>query len=221
MLANLVPLLGVLQWHWPIGEIVLLYWFENVVLGVLNLLRIALARPTFNAAPPGHARVLQRMKFFLVPFFALHYGMFCLGHGTFVLATFFRKPEGLSIGIGPDTVLQTLALDTPMMVAAGALVASHTISLVQNFLLGGEYRRVTPMELMHRPYGRIIVLHVAILLGAFAVAALDGPVVALVTLVLGKIVLDLHLHQREHRRDRAWAPTPAAAGERGVQDLQS
>ena len=58
---------------------------------------------------------------------------------------------------------------------------------------------------MRAPYGRIVVLHVAIILGGFAVMALGEPVALLVVLVLLKLALDIKLHLREH------SATPGAA----------
>jgi hypothetical protein len=56
-------------------------------------------------------------------------------------------------------------------------------------------------------YGRVVVLHLTILLGAFATAILGGPIWILLILVAGKTVLDLGLHAREHRA----AEAPGAA----------
>ena len=47
VLANLVPLAGVLLWEWSVSSVVILYWFENVVIGVVNVLRMTMASPAF------------------------------------------------------------------------------------------------------------------------------------------------------------------------------
>jgi len=39
--ANLIPLLGVLLYDWNVLEILLLYWTESVVIGLINVLRMA------------------------------------------------------------------------------------------------------------------------------------------------------------------------------------
>ena len=36
--ANLVPLCGVLWWQWSVSSVIVLYWFENIVIGVINVL---------------------------------------------------------------------------------------------------------------------------------------------------------------------------------------
>ncbi|MFN7140264.1 MAG: DUF6498-containing protein, partial [Limisphaerales bacterium] len=64
----------------------------------------------------------------------------------------------------------------------------------------GEYLRVTPMDLMKQPYGRVMVLHVTIVIGAFLMIALKSPTIGLVLLVVLKIALDLRAHIREHRK---------------------
>lgn len=53
--------------------------------------------------------------------------------------------------------------------------------------------------MMHRPYGRIIALHVAIIAGGFLVSLLDNPMPALLVLIVIKIVIDLRMHMAERR----------------------
>ena len=43
--ANAAPLIGVLAHHWTVFAVVLLYWCENVVVGVFNVLRMLCAQP--------------------------------------------------------------------------------------------------------------------------------------------------------------------------------
>lgn len=171
--ANLLPLVGVLSWGWDAGRVVTLYWFENVVIGALQVLKLALARPPRKLA--------------LIPFFVLHYGLFTFVHGVF-LVTLFQ---------GATTFGHGVLADGAGWVAL-ALVASHVLSFAVNYVGGGEYRRRTPEQLMAEPYGRVVVLHVAILFGGFAVHALDSPVPLLAILVVGKTLLDLHFHRRQH-----------------------
>jgi hypothetical protein len=53
---------------------------------------------------------------------------------------------------------------------------------------------------MHAPYGRIVVLHIAIILGAFAIAAVGSSVGLLILLIIGKIIIDAKLHIRSHKK---------------------
>ena len=37
--ANLIPLVGVLAWDWSVFHVVVVYWLENVIIGVINILQ--------------------------------------------------------------------------------------------------------------------------------------------------------------------------------------
>jgi len=129
-------------------------------------------------------------------FFAIHYGIFTLVHGTFVVALFAQAGSGM---MGLADTLPLLLFPEGLLWGLIGLVASHLLSFVVNFLGGGEYRRMTPEALMAQPYGRVVVLHLTILLGGGAAMLLNDPAWALVVLVLLKLVLDLRAHLAEHR----------------------
>lgn len=40
ILANLIPLVGVLFWDWSVFEVVVLYWLENVIIGGIYILKM-------------------------------------------------------------------------------------------------------------------------------------------------------------------------------------
>jgi len=183
VLANLVPLAGVLFLDWRVLDILLLYWAENVVIGAINVLRMAASR--------------EGDKWFMMPFFAVHYGFFCFGHLMAIMGI-FGPSEGteealqLFFGMTPGE-----ALKSPLWIGIAAIAASHLYSYFGNFLGAGEFRRATLRKLMTRPYGRIVVLHVAVLLGAALIQWLGSPVAMLLVLIAAKIILDLKLHASE------------------------
>ena len=53
---------------------------------------------------------------------------------------------------------------------------------------------------MQQPYGRIVVMHVAILGGGFLMLALHSPTVGLLLLVALKITFDLRGHFAERKK---------------------
>lgn len=243
ILANVVPLAGVLLWQWSVSSVVILYWFENVVIGVINVLRMLFASPesmdlrtlaptrvdltSTQAAQVNEA--LQRFdspalrigfKLFLVPFFVVHYFAFCSGHGIFVFSMFGDQDGyfGELPGMNPLGALARAfeIFWTPLALAAAALALSHAFSFVQNYLLGGEYRRLDLRRLMIMPYGRIVALHITIILGGFATLMLGEPIWVIVILVVAKTAVDLKMHVNEHRKaetpTRNTAETAAASG---------
>ena len=192
--ANLVPLAGVLLWNWSVFALIALFWMENVIVGVLFALRMLLADPRDPA--------LWAAKVFLVPFFCFHYGMFTGVHGLFVFGLFGGKaydPHGLQVLEPALRAAQDLGLWLPL----AALLASHGFSFLWNYLWRGEFRRAKLTELMAKPYGRVVVLHMAIILGAIGTLALGSPLWALLVLLALKIGLDLKAHLKEHSPAKA------------------
>ena len=86
-----------------------------------------------------------------------------------------------------------------ILVALVALTISHGVSFYINFRAPG-YRRVSAAGQMFAPYGRLVVLHVTIILGGMAIAVTGAPEAAVAILVILKTVLDVGFHLAEHRR---------------------
>jgi hypothetical protein len=239
--ANLVPLVGVITWEWSVFHVVVVYWLENVIIGVINILKMIICSPDPAkvdlkgklkqriAEKPGEldedelrqafefthkleankgklGALHHASKIFFIPFFSFHYGLFCLVHGLFVFALLGKNELGSdSMPTGSSTLeelteLVELAMEAGGFWAALGLVVSHLFSFCVNYLGKGEYRRTVVPMLMIAPYGRIVVMHLAIIFGAFAIMALGSPVFLLVILIVGKIMLDLKFHNRAHKK---------------------
>jgi hypothetical protein len=200
--ANLVPLVGVLFFGWSLTTIVALYWLENGVVGVFNVLKMSVA--SGSGVPEGMSMntrpVAGNAKATLIPFFVIHYGIFWVVHGIFVLTLpfLFTGEPGSASGVNPGAIL----------FAGIALAISHGVSFWWNYLHGGEYRRTSAAQLMVAPYSRLLILHMTIILGALAIGTTGAESAAVAILVLIKIALDIGLHLTEHRRTATVAPEP-------------
>jgi Family of unknown function (DUF6498) len=202
IVANLIPLIGVLFFGWSVWNILIVYWLENGIVGVFNVLKMATAHGTdlpegltANNRPVG----AETRKTRLIPFFIVHYGLFWVVHGIFVLTLpfLFTGEPGSASGVNPATIL----------LAAIVLGISHAVSYFWNYRHGGEYRRTSAAQLMFAPYGRLMALHMTIILGAVAIGTTGAQSAAVAILVAIKIAIDLGLHLAEHRGE---ARTPEA-----------
>ncbi len=201
--ANLFPLYGVLAHGWSVFPVVFLFWMENVVVGVYNVLRLLLARTAGGAAAAE--------KRAAIPFFIAHYGLFTMGHGAFVIALFGQELGGFSGARVPDPrpflwIIERYGLIVPAL----ALVISHGVSFGWNFIHRGEREHATVRQLMFRPYGRVVVLHITLVFGGFLVMGLHSPTSGLLLLLLLKVALDLRAHRKE-RAKLAGANVPSKA----------
>jgi len=195
VVANLIPLIGVLFFGWSVWNILVIYWLENGIVGVINVLKMSVA--TGDEVTPGVTLMVNgrpatsATKMGLIPFFIVHYGIFWFVHGIFVLTlpAFFSlmSDDGMTLDLGP------------VVFAALGLAISHGLSFWWNFLHGGEYRRTTAAALMFAPYKRLVALHITIIFGAFAVMFTGAPAAAVAVLVAIKTAIDLGLHLAEHR----------------------
>lgn len=185
VLANAIPLAGVLWWGWDVGFLMALFWAENLVLGGINAGRMLAASPT--------SVLFWAVKLFLIPFFCFHFGMFTAGHGLFVASLFAGGGVDGGLELPWDLLSHFVAVYPTLPLALAGIALVHVAHTWVDFVATGAYRRVAPMALMFQPYGRIVVLHVTLIFGGFAVQALGAPVAALVLLLVLKTAIDLGL----------------------------
>lgn len=186
--VNLLPLLLVSIGQWDLQQVMLLYWLENGVIGIYNVIKIISAQ-----REPLPARLFSAV------FFSVHYGMFFVVHGLFLM-TMLKLPVEMSNVMSLWTALPSGI--SPMLLV---LLLSHGYSTVWHYFLEGEYQTVNAKKLFMRPYGRVVVLHITILGAGFAAQAMHEPRVLLVGLILLKTAIDVVLHVRSHVRDEPQA----------------
>ena len=56
------------------------------------------------------------------------------------------------------------------------------------------------ISLMSRPYGRIIIMHLAIIVGSFLAIAFRSALPVLMILIVGKILIDIQMHNKERHK---------------------
>ena len=183
LLLNLIPVGGVLWLGWDAGQILMLYWVENVIVGVTSLIRILTAqdRPAPAQGPPPEHPVK------IGCFFIVHYGLFTLVHGVFTMILAGKAVGGS--GALWDRVFANSTFHWAMLAAA----ILQVVILVREWWAGGLWRRSTPYMEMFRPYGRIVVLHITVLAGAWCLSETSAPVWAVLILCLMKAVVELVL----------------------------
>lgn len=180
--VDAVPMVMVIFFGWGASALVLLYWAENIVIGLATLGRLLWS----TLAAHGGWGLLSGG--FLGGFFLLHYGGFCFGHGIFIFILArdvddtFGPP---SIGILMEMFQAVLAYKPHMALVLSLMAFYQGILVVRDYWPDIDKKYPDPIEEMFSPYGRIIVLHIAIFAGAFALLALDDPMIG----VLGLIVL--------------------------------
>src|SRR5215510_7906629 len=123
VVANSVPIVGVLAFGWDLRSIMFLYWFETAVVVFYSVLKIVtIGGPATLFWIPGHVAT---------------FAVFMSFHLMMIL------PLGPTHGGGLFPRETILELVRRTWSGAVGLVVSHGISFVVNFLGGREYLQTT------------------------------------------------------------------------------
>lgn len=200
LVSNAIPLLGVLYWGWDTFVLLMLYWLETLIIAFWTLLRILIAGD-FSRSFTGE--VVSRI--FMFSFFLVHAGGFMLGHFIFLWA-FFGKRWSYEIPVTNSlSSLPVEAFWEKMIVANGLLIplaisfVGRGIAFVIEMSKLSLWKRLVAEDtgengkaggLVGGLYGRIITMHVVIIIGAMF-AQKFGALAPLVLLIVVKTAVDL------------------------------
>jgi hypothetical protein len=213
IVANLLPLAGVLFWGWDAFVLLALYWFETAIIGFWTLVRVATAPSGSLGEISIHGSARPASPLGLALFFVLHAGIFMGVHFGFLWALF---SGGWAARIhGVHDFVAILIVGTGLWVPLLVLFVARGIVFFHS-LIGARLRawlnpqRAAAKASIPAPgasvglvlggfYARIIVMHIAILLGGFL--SFFGSIAPLVILVAIKTAIDLGMHVAFDLRD--------------------
>jgi hypothetical protein len=195
---NVIPVSGVLFFGWSAFSLLIFYWIENVVIGAFNALKLSV----LSVLSAAHGKTGVLAGAFLVPFFCLHYGLFCYVHGVFLLAMLLfggMAPPVLAGGFEPSNILpvmwEQVQADEDLRLSVLALIGAQALAFLFLWLLPGKWRDTHPMIQMFEPYGRIIVMHLTLFVAIIPVMLIGEFSLAVLALALMKCGLELGLPQ--------------------------
>jgi hypothetical protein len=184
LIANLLPLYGVVVLGWDLFSLIMIYWFETGIIGFFAILNMALTAGLIALV--------------LVPFFIAHFGGFMAGHLAFLITLFGTKPVEVLSDL-PGFALEIISHNGLWFAVAG-LFASHAVAFVVYLLIPWmravrhgrlNTRDINTTRIMMAPYGRVIIMHLTILFGAALATAFGNRLALLVLLVALKTTVDL------------------------------
>jgi hypothetical protein len=223
LIANLVPLVGVIFWGWDAFVLLMLYWLETAVIAFWTILRIATMPPgalgDIQIGDSGGKKIAAPLA--LAAFFTAHAGIFMAVHFLFLWALFSGHWSREIHGIG-DFVTQMVigtGLWVPLLFlffGRGVVILFEAVKpwlwrklgLAQR-VLGRAQGALGPGEtLLFGLYIRIVVMQVTIIIGAWF-ALLLGNVGALLFLIAVKTAVDLSFQVIAEHFHAAWLKAKA------------
>jgi hypothetical protein len=189
LIVNIFPIIGVTFFNWDLSSIIFLYWLENIVIGfytVLKMIRIENKNYIGKSLQKDGQTKEYMLKIPLILFFIVHYGMFTLGHGIFLI--FLLTPN--------------LKMSGTILVGLVSLFISHGISYQRNFINKSEFKKKSSILQMFAPYPRVIIMHLTVLFGSYLMISLNLKTFgALLILITSKTAVDLITHIIVHNWD--------------------
>lgn len=186
LVYSLIPALGVLFLGWDWKEILLLYWLENITIGLQAVIDII--RTKAHSKGLGTMRSSKSVsdtrviKLILIIFFAVHYGTFTLAHGLFVIILIAGVAHlGGDFGAPIDSASVYSIIGIWLLVSVSSIIRRTKIDTITTSVWRSFWR----------PYARIIPLHCAIVAGVFAISYLGLPSIAALVLIALKLIVDV------------------------------
>lgn len=193
IVGNLIPLIGALLFGWDLPSIVVMYWIETGVVGLVNVLRIrksmalgpasggvggSVERPILRASSAG--------SWLLAAIWLLGYGTFWAILGPFVIQIanggFYRgaSQTGWS-GASADVIVWGTV----------SLIGGQAVAYILDYVIGRRYLTVTSLELLRDPFVRILVILATIAAGGVGSAVVGLPVGFLAAMVIAKTLVEI------------------------------
>src|SRR5215469_5039766 len=206
LLLNAVPLYGVQKLGWSASTVVVLYWFENLLIAFFTCARIALHRKLTRKR--GHWRKGQLgtkvndqpSQAGLLGEYAVMAFVFTLVHGIFV---------GAFVLIGADNHSgdPRWAFSAAQFWQGAQWMA---LALIADFLVDAAVMRGRSFAWI-RAYvgqrmGRVIIMHLAIIFGMWGMMATESPFAVLYVLIGLKTLWDLSTANASAKADVAALP---------------
>ncbi len=169
IVANLIPLGGVLFFGWEPVSVFVFYIFETILVGlftVLKMLTVYFTNRDVAIRREPDIDTASASGFVLIPFFLFHYFFFVfIQTGIFFALTGFVIRDFKSPFHLFNNLMHFISAETS--IALAGLVMSQAISYAMDFMLSGDFKTTSLAQLMSQPYSRIFIQQFAVILGGF------------------------------------------------------
>lgn len=191
ILANLVPLVGVLFLGWDGKGIIVIYIIETIMIGLINALKM-LTVYFINGTKNEPANIGGNITgLVVIPFFLFHYNFFIFVQSVLFFAfSSMWEPMGKGVALF-DLISQfSLYINQETAWALGSLLFANLTYFVNDFILNDKYKTQTIAGLMFAPYKRIFLQQFLVILGGFIFMLTDGISLVMGLFVILKIIAD-------------------------------
>ncbi len=178
IIANFVPVFGVLFFEWNIRDIFYIYFFETIIIGFYSVCHLWQAPASKLRQVVG----INLERFVYIAVFCFTYGMGVASTGVFLNLLIPMYDTDLA-RIGPALLV---------------LFLSHGVSYFVNFLGNKEFESQSLQEIFIQPFKRLMFPNLFIIFVLFPFLAFFGTVGSVIALAIFRTCIDLKMHIWEH-----------------------
>ncbi len=180
IIANLIPVIGVLFLSWSAKEVFLVYCLETIIIGCFTLLKMLITGLVKKKDDWHSQGSVSKQPFWLfMLFFLVHYGLFVtVQMGIFFAFSDIGDQFGITFFNFFSKWSSMLTNDTYIMLAV--FIVSYGFRFTTDFILSGDYKTSSLGYLMFQPYGRIFIQQLTVILGSMFLSFGAGKIFILV-----------------------------------------
>jgi hypothetical protein len=224
--ADLFPLAGIAFWHWDTFLLLMLYWMDTAVIAFWTVARIAATpRDKLNDLHVTSGGKAINSPWAIAAFFVVHCGLFMAVHFLF-LWIMFSGAWSHRIH-GPGDFVRQIVVENRLWLPLAGLMLSRGVSFLFHVVRPELLERIERALFPRHPvriyvpagslggeiamlYVRVVIMQIAIILGAF-LSILLGTMAPFVILIVLKTAVDVAIHLAVDLREQPPAgATPAA-----------
>lgn len=170
--SNLFTVVIAVREGWSLPNLMLVYWFQSVIIGIFNFIRILQLREFstddfyINNKP---VEATESTKKFTAFFFLIHYGLFHLFYLVFLMMFFDGGVLATDTTITKDIIY--------VLPAVLIFFGNHLYSYIYNRPKDSAKQNIG--TLMFYPYARVLPMHITIILGAIFINKFNGSILIL------------------------------------------
>lgn len=202
-LTAMVMLAGLVFWHWDPLLVVMAYFFETIIIGVIHMfkmgvvLRVGKAQQREEQTNPKQS--LHHPGVIL--FFMVHYYMFVAGQSIFIFSFFSNKVPAFESGFNVVKNYAWLFKQPDFVLLFAIQAVTQVTYAIRHWFLPAKYQEQTIQGMFIQPYVRIFIQQFATILAGFFFIILQSGFAAAVLVVLFRLLVDSILLTARHHED--------------------
>lgn len=203
---TLIMLAGIFVWNWDPAVVIIAYFLETMIIGVLHIIKIFLVL-TFSERQKA-AAVSPKATIFsnygAIPFFIVHYFFFIFVQSIFIFTLLKNVIPKHNSEFNVFSNYAYLLSQHEILIAVLGLALSHTAITLKDFIIPGEFRKTTVNKIFFQPYVRIFIQQFATILACFLALVTDSKFAGAIMIIIFRFIIDLIIQkaQTDHQFKR-------------------